>query len=178
MASNYRTDRALPFPATTAAEGLDAGTLMPGDRVKVVKQLIDTKAVKAGATGTVIWTDSQYRPVLQLEDGTVVNLIQNDTLAPAAGKGARGSVSLLTLRHNTETWKPGYESDVYLRIPSSGTLEKDVRSLVDAHNQGLRGQGYGRDINLSVESGAWDGPDLKPAAAKKIVIEALADWAA
>ena len=29
-----------------------------------------------------------------------------------------------------------------------------------------------------VETGAWNGPDLKPAAAKKIVTEALEAWAA
>lgn len=176
MAANYRTDRSFPFPTPAAAEGLDAGTLLPGDRVKVVKTLIGTTSVKAGATGTVIWTDSQYRPVLQVEDGTVVNLIQNDTLAPAAGKGARGSVSLLTLRHNTEVWKPGFITDVYLQIPAAGTLEPAVRSIVDAHNAAQGGDG--RDFKVSVETGAWDGPDLKPAAAKKIITEALSDWAA
>lgn len=176
MAANYRTDRTLPFPAPAAAEGLDAGTLMPGDRVKVVKPLRDTKAVKAGATGTVIWTDSQYRPALQLEDGTVVNLIENDALAPASGKGARGTVALLTLRHNTEVWAPGFESDLYLRIPASGGLEAAVRSLVADHNRAQEADGW--DFKVSLEKGPWDGPDLKPAAAKKIVGEALADWAA
>lgn len=176
MAANYRTDRTLPFPAAAPAEGLDVGALLPGDRVKVAKPLRDTKAVKAGATGTVIWIDSEYRPVLQLEDGTVVNLIDSDELAPAAGKGARGSVSLLTLRHNTEVWKPGFTSDVYLRIPAAGTLEAAVRSLVTDHNGAQDGDG--RDFKVTVEAGFWDGPDLKPAAAKKIVAEALADWAA
>lgn len=177
MAANYRTDRTLPFPEQAApADGLDVSTLGPGDRVKVLKPLRDLKAVKAGATGTVIWTDGAYRPVLQFEDGTVVNLIENDTLAPAPAKSGRGTVSLLTLRHNTAVWKPGYENDVYLRIPAAGGLEASVRSIVNEHNGGQRGQG--RDFKVSVETGAWDGPDLKPAAAKKIVTEALEAWAA
>jgi hypothetical protein len=176
MAANYRTDRTLPFPEPAGpAEGLDVTTLGPGDRVTVLKTLRDAKAVKAGATGTVIWTDSNYRPVLQFEDGTVINLTDNDALAAATAQSARGPVSLLTLRHNTSAWKPGYEDDVYLQIPAGG-LEASVRSIVDAHNGGQRGRG--RDFTVSVETGPWDGPDLKPAAAKKIVGEALESWAA
>lgn len=174
MAASYRTDRTLPFPDAAPADGLDISTLCPGDRVKILKPLRDLKAVKAGATGTVIWTDGAYRPVLQLEDGTIVNLIEDDALAPA--KSARGTVSLLTLRHNTDGWNPGFENDVYLRIPVAGTLEASVRSIVDEHNGVQRGRG--RDFRVTVEAGTWDGPDLKPATAKKIVTEALEDWAA
>jgi hypothetical protein len=177
MAANYRTDRTLPFPEPAApAEGLDITSLLPGDRVKVVKPLRDLKTVKTGAKGAVIWTGGDYRPVLQLEDGTVVNLIDGDALAEAPPKSARGTVSLLTLRHNTEGWKPGYENDVYLRIPAAGNLESSVRSIVDEHNGVQRGKGRG--FTVVVETGPWDGPDLKPAAAKKIVTEALEDWAA
>lgn len=177
MAANYRTDRTLPFPESAEpAEGLDITALVPGDRVKVVKPLQDLKAVKTGAKGTVIWTDGAYRPVLHFEDGTVINLVDSDALAPAPEKSARGTVSLLTLRHNTEGWKPGFVNDVYLRIPAAGTLEASVRSIVKEHNAGQRGRG--KDFTVTVESGAWDGPDLKPAAAKKIVTEALEDWAA
>ncbi|HEX9229925.1 MAG TPA: hypothetical protein VF885_25280 [Arthrobacter sp.] len=176
MAATYRTDRTLPFPAAAPADGLDISTLCPGDRVEVLKPLRDLKTVKAGATGTVIWTDGAYRPVLQLEDGTIVNLIEDDALAPASGTCARGTVSLLTLRHNTGGWNPGFENDVYLRIPAAGSLEASVRSIVDEHNGVQRGRG--RDFKVTVEAGAWDGPDLKPAAARKIVTEALEDWAA
>lgn len=176
MAASYRTDRSLPFPEAAPAEGLDVTALRPGDRVKIVKPLRDLKTVKAGAKGTIIWAGGDYRPVLQLEDGTIVNLIEADALAEAPAKSARGTVSLLTLRHNTEGWKPGFEDDLYLRIPAAGNLEGTVRSIVEEHNGSQRGRGKG--FNVSVETGAWDGPDLKPAAAKKIVTEALADWAA
>lgn len=177
MVASYRTDRSLPFPEPASpAEGLDVTTLLPGDRVKIAKPLRDLKTVKTGAKGTVIWTDGAYRPVLQLEDGTIVNLIDDDTLAEAPAKSARGTVSLLTLRHNTEGWKPGFGEDVYLRIPAGGNLEASVRSIVQEHNGGQRGRGRG--FNVTVEPGAWDGPDLKPAAARKIVTEALEDWAA
>jgi hypothetical protein len=177
MAASYRTDRSLPLPEPAVpAEGLDVTTLLPGDRVKVLKPLRDLKTVKTGAKGTVIWTGGDYRPVLQLEDGTVVNLIDADALAEAPAKSARGTVSLLTLRHNTEGWKPGFSDDVYLRIPAAGNLEGSVRSIVDEHNGLQRGRGKG--FTVAVETGPWDGPDLKPAAAKKIVTEALADWAA
>ncbi|MET4144092.1 hypothetical protein [Arthrobacter sp. UYCo732] len=177
MAASYRTDRTLPFPEPAApAEGLDVTGLLPGDRVRVIKPLRDLKTVKTGAKGSVIWTGCDYRPVLQLEDGTVVNLIDGDALAEAPAKSARGTVSLLTLRHNTEGWKPGFENDVYLRIPAAGGLEASVRSIVSEHNGAQRGGG--RDFKVTLETGAWDGPDLKPAAVKKIVTEALADWAA
>lgn len=176
MAANYRTDRALPLPeaALPATPGVDAGTLLAGDRVKIVSPLQDLKAGHKGATGTVMWTDGGYRPVIQLGDGTVLTLIENDSLALATVKG-RGQVPLLTLRHNTAAWKPGFESDLYLQIPDATGLETAIRSLVEAHNKTVRGDG--RDFNVSVETGAWDGPDLKPAAAKKIITEALTDWA-
>ncbi|HEX9088657.1 MAG TPA: hypothetical protein VF867_14145 [Arthrobacter sp.] len=176
MAANYRTDRTLPWPdmAAPSTPGLDTGTLLAGDRVKIVSPLQDIKAGHKGATGTVVWTDGGYRPVVQLGDGTVLNLIENDSLAPATVKG-RGQVPLLTLRHNTATWKPGFESDLYLQIPAATGLETAIKPLVEAHNKTMRGDG--RDFKISVENGVWDGPDLKPAAAKKIVAEALADWA-
>jgi len=104
----------------------------------------------------------------------VLTLIENDSLAPATVKG-RGQVPLLTLRHNTSTWKPGFESDPYLQIPDGAGLETAVGALVEAHNKTMRGDG--RDFKVSVEKGVWDGPDLKPAAAKKIITEALSDWA-
>ena len=178
MPASYRTDRTLPHPepAAPAADGVDVTALVPGDRVRVLKPLRDLKAVRAGATGTVIWTDGDYRPVLQLEDGAVINLVDGDVLAPASSRSARGTVSLLTLRHNTDGWKPGFDTDVYLRIPSAGSLDASVRSLVDEHNDCQRGRG--RDFKVTVETGSWDGPDLKPAAARKIVTEALQDWAA
>lgn len=177
MAANYRTDRTLPWPDTAkpATPGVDAGTLLAGDRVKIVSPLQDIKAGHKGSTGTVLWTDGSYRPVVQLGDGTVLTLFENDSLAPATVKG-RGQVPLLTLRHNTATWKPGFESDLYLQIPDAASLESAVRALVEEHNKTMRGNG--RDFTVSVEKGVWDGPDLKPAAAKKIVAEALAEWAA
>jgi len=176
MAANYRTDRALPWPdpATPVAPGIDAGTLLAGDRVKIVSPLQDIKAGHKGATGTVMWTDAGYRPVIQLGDGTVLTLIENDSLAAATVKG-RGQVPLLTLRHNTSNWKPGFESDLYLQIPDAAGLETAVGALVEAHNTTMRGDG--RDFKVSIENGVWDGPDLKPAAAKKVVAESLSDWA-
>jgi hypothetical protein len=176
MAANYRTDRTLPLPETAppATPGIDAGTLLAGDRVKIVSPLQDLKAGHKGATGTVMWTDGGYRPVIQLGDGTVLTLIGNDSLALGTVKG-RGQVQLLTLRHNTATWKPGFESDLFLQIPDATGLEAAIGSLVATHNKTMRGDG--RDFNVSVEKGVWDGPDLNPAAAKKIVAEALNDWA-
>jgi hypothetical protein len=175
----YRTDRTQPLPEPSYPVGrvVDPDNLAAGDRFTVLKPLIDTADGHAGAAGTVLWTDGNS-PCVQLGDGTVLNLIEDDCIDRPRTAAARRGIELITISHDRSMWNEGFDRpDIYLRFPvpaSAPDLEAAVRMLVDAHNKAQTG--YDRTFKVSVRRGLWEGPDLEPVAALKILVEALNEW--
>lgn len=175
----YRTDRAQPLPESKHPVGrvIDPGSLGAGDRLTVLKPLADTAGGHAGATGTILWSDGNS-PCAQLDDGTVLNLIEDDCIDSAPRVSKRVAIPLITISHDRTMWNEGFDQhDVYLRFPKPAAtpgLETAVRMLVDAHNQAQTS--FDRNFEVSVRLGPWEGPDLEAPAALKVLKAALTDW--
>lgn len=174
MTATRRTDRTADYVEPLLPEGrmLQAETLAAGDRFVVSRPLSDTSAGHFGVTGTVIWANDCF-PFAQLSDGTFLNLLEDDYLDYPPDASARGDIPLVTISHDRTTWNEGFEHDIYLQLPASD-LEGDVRTLIARHNAAQTG--YDRDFEVSVRIGPWEGPDLGPADALRIILEALHEW--
>jgi hypothetical protein len=70
-------------------------------------------------------------------------------------------------------WNEGFEHDIYIQLPAA-ELEAGIRLLVEAHNK--KQAAFDRNFEVSVRVGPWEGPDLDPANAHKIIVEALNEW--
>jgi hypothetical protein len=152
-------------------EGI-AETLGAGDRFVVSRPLSDTAGGHVGVTGTVIWANECF-PFAQLSDGTLLNLLEDDYLEYAPDGSTRGVIPLVTISHDRTMWNEGFEHDIYLQLPAAD-LEGEVRALIARHNAAQTG--YGRDFEVSVHMGQWEGPDLDHGDARRIILEALNEW--
>lgn len=172
--TSQRTDRTAPYqnPTWPAGRVIDADALQAGDHFVIIRPLSDTAGGHSGATGAVIWTNDGL-PFVQLQDGTTVNLLEDDYIDFAPSDSARGTIPLITISHDTTMWNEGFEHDIYIQFPAAD-LEAGIRDLVAGHNAVQTG--YECDFDVSVLMGPWDGPDLDADGARKIVLEALNEW--
>lgn len=174
MTATRRTDRTADYeePSRFGGGAVQAENLSAGDHFVVSQPLSGTSGGHAGAIGTVIWANEAL-PTAQLSDGTLLNLLEDDYLDYPSDTSARGDIPLVTISHDRTMWNEGFEHDIYLQLPASD-LEGDVRTLIARHNAAQTG--YGRDFEVSVRIGPWEGPDLDPADARRIILEALREW--
>lgn len=174
MTTTMRTDRKAPYqqPTWPAGQAVATGSLDAGDRFVITRPLSDTASGHVGATGVAVWTNNGF-PFVQLQDGTMLNLLEDDYIDLPYTDSARGTIPLITISHNTTMWNEGFEHDIYIQFPAAD-LEAGVRALVAGHNAVQTA--YDRDFEVSVRLGPWEGPDLSAADARNVVLEALNEW--